>query len=67
MTQVNIVVETDGTVRIAGLGSASTLLDTPDAPTKADDILAFGIVAWEARVLSRSHDVRFPDFRTDLF
>lgn len=84
MCKTNILVDSDGTAQIAGLGNASILphsilagtvesnarsdrlsrahapelicpralpnLTEPTRPTKASDMYAFGVMAWEVRV-----------------
>ena len=53
------MVGADGTIRVAGLGSVPTPYDTPNSPTKTNDMIAFGIVAWEVCIGSHSRGVLF--------
>lgn len=50
--QANILVDKDGTARIAGLGNASVFLKSTEStcPTEVGDIYAFGVVAWEVLI-----------------
>lgn len=55
MRQANILIDKDGIARIGGLGNACILPDVtePACPTKADDMYAFGFVAWEVCIPAR--------------